>query len=139
MESGVYLLYNCLYHGLRWCGQLSLVQRTVALQLSWAGEPGVAELADVRPEGCVGLEVLLEDCLVWQLDSADVTGDGLVCRTGAAGLSDLREVEDLTLCRPVLWAVVLHKAVDLKTLHVSEDLRALGTLQTVTRLRVGVC
>merc|ERR1719219_3403789 len=94
MESGVYLLYNCLYHGLRWCGQLSLVQRTVALQLSRAGEPGVAELADVRPEGCVGLEVLLEDCLVWQLDSADVTGDGLVCRTGATGLSDLRELSE---------------------------------------------
>ena len=58
----------------------------------------------------------------------------MVCRTGAAGLSGLGEVEDLTLSRSVLRAVVLHEAVDLETLHVCEDLRALRTLQAVSRL-----
>ena len=89
-------------------------------------------------DGDLSCSYLLEDCLVWQLDSTDVTGDGLLSRTGGApgtwDLSDLGEVEDLALCRPVLGAVVLHKAVDLKTLHVSQHLRALRTLQTVSRL-----
>ena len=38
--------------------ELSLVQLAVALQLGGAGEPGVAQVADVGPEGCVGLEML---------------------------------------------------------------------------------
>ena len=38
--------------------ELSLVQLAVALQLGRAGEPGVAQVADVGPEGCVGLEML---------------------------------------------------------------------------------
>ena len=37
---------------------LSLVQLAVALQLSRAGEPSVAQVADVGPEGCVGLQML---------------------------------------------------------------------------------
>ena len=38
--------------------ELSLVQLAVALQLGRTCEPGVAEMADVGPEGCVGLEML---------------------------------------------------------------------------------
>ena len=45
-------MVEMVYHG------LSLVQLAVALQLSRTGEPGVAQVADERPEGCVGLEML---------------------------------------------------------------------------------